>query len=154
MDTTAIWKEMGESRRGQAANAFYQDPSLKEFHRAAELFVARNKNFRPAFVKKLLVEKKVSYLATLPLPPDLIGQLLVTYHFTHQRPLMSAFLNALGIANDNGVISDSVEVTAPDETALGAAAEKIKNDFPKDDVRIYFATLRAQNMEVWGGLPE
>src|SRR5258708_35371584 len=104
MDTQAIWKMMGEERRKKAAGAFYSDANLKEFHRAAELFIARSKNFRPAFVKKLPQEKRASYLATLPIPPDLVGQLIVSYHFAYQRPLMSAFLNGLGIANHNGVI--------------------------------------------------
>jgi hypothetical protein len=153
-DTQTIWKEMGEERRKSAAEAFYADTNLKEFHRAAELFIARNKNFRPAFVKKLPLEKRASYLAYLPLPPDLIGQLIVSYHFARQKPLMSAFLNALGIANDDGVISDSAEVTAPDKAALSAAAEKIKAEFPTEDVRIYFDTLQAQNPDTWGGLGE
>ena len=154
LDTPGIWKEMGEDRRKQAAEAFFGDTNLKEFHRAAELFIARSKNFRPPFVKKLPVEKRVQYLATLTLPPDLIGQLIVTYHFAYKKPLMSAFLNALGIANDDGVISDSAEVTTPDKQVLTAAAEKIKADFPAEDVRIYFATLQAQNPDTWGGLSE
>ena len=154
MDTQAIWKEMGEERRKQAAEAFYGDESLKEFHRAAELFIARNKNFRPAFVKKLPMEKRASYLAHLPIPPDLIGQLIVTYHFAHQKPLMSAFLNALGIENEGGVISDSADVKEPDAAALKAAAEKMKAEFPAADVRIYFATLYAQNPETWAGLAQ
>ena len=143
---------MGEERRKQAAEAFYGDESLKEFHRAAELFIARNKNFRPAFVKKLPMEKRASYLAHLPIPPDLIGQLIVTYHFAHQKPLMSAFLNALGIENDGGVIAENAEVTAPDKAALTSAAEKVKAEFPAEDVHIYFATLQSQNPETWGGL--
>ena len=68
LDTPEIWKQMGEERRKQAAESFYNDTNLKEFHRAAELFIARNKNFRPAFVKKLPVEKRAQYLATLTLP--------------------------------------------------------------------------------------
>src|SRR5947207_7815564 len=129
MDTQSIWKEMGEARRKQAAEAFYSDANLKEFHRAAELFIARNKNFRPAFVKKLPQEKRASYLAILAIPPDLVGQLIVSYHFAYQRPLMSAFLNAVGIANDNGVISDTAEVTTPDKEKLAAAAQKVKAEF-------------------------
>src|SRR6184192_4619280 len=125
IDVQAIWKEMGEARRRQAAEAFYDDANLREFHRAAELFIARNKNFRPAFVKKLPQEKRASYLATLPIPPDLVGQLIVSYHFAYQRPLMSAFLNAVGIANDNGVISDSAEVVTPEKEVLSAAAQKV-----------------------------
>src|SRR6201999_824653 len=92
LDTPAIWKEMGEEHRKQAAQAFYNDANLKEFHRAAELFIARAKTFRPPFVKKLPQEKREQYLATLPWPPELIGQLIVAYHFGHKKPLMSAFL--------------------------------------------------------------
>lgn len=154
LDSEAIWKEMGQDRRKMATDAFYADSNLKEFHRAAEMFIARTKNFRPAFVKKLPVEKRASYLATLPLPPDLVGQLIVTYHFAHQRPLMAAFLNALEIANDDGVISDSAEVSAPEASKLAAAAKKIKSEFPEEDVKVYFATLVAQNPETWGGLGE
>src|SRR3954471_20674566 len=151
LDTQTIWKEMGEDRRKQAAEAFYADSNLKDFQRAAEVFIARSKNFRPQFVKKLPLEKRASYLAHLPVPPDMIGQLIVSYHFAHQKPLMSAFLNALGIANDDGVISDSAEVKTPDKGALTIAAKKVADEFPPDDVRIYFATLQAQNPEIWGG---
>jgi hypothetical protein len=152
LDTPGIWKELGEERRKKAAQAFYDDTNLKEFHRAAELFIARSKNFRPAFVKRLPQEKRVQYLATLTIPPDLIGQLIVTYHFAYKKPLMTALLNALGIANEDGVISDSVEVKSPEKQALTTAVEKVRAEFPADDVRIYFATLQAQNPETWGVL--
>src|SRR5689334_5945890 len=133
-DTQQIWKEMGEELRLKSAAAFYADNSLKEFHRAADMFIARNKNFRPAFVKRLPVEKRAFYLATLGIPADLIGQLLVSYHFTHQRPMMSAFLNALGIANEDGVISESTEVSAPGKEAVARAVEEIKGHFPAKDL--------------------
>lgn len=145
---------MGEVRRKQAAEAFFADANLKEFHRAAELFIARAKNFRPAFVKKLPVEKKASYLAILPIPQDLVGQLMVSYHFAHQRPLMAAFLNELGIANENGVISDAAEVKPPERQALDAAVKTIAAQFPDEDVQIYFRTLQAQNPETWSGLSQ
>ena len=143
---------MGEELRLKSASSFYADNTLKEFHRAADMFIARNKNFRPAFVKRLTLEKRAFYLATLGIPSDLIGQLLVSYHFTHQRPLMAAFLNALGIANDNGVINDSTEVSAPAQEAVGRAVEEIKGTFPSQDLYVYLATLHAQNPETWGGL--
>jgi hypothetical protein len=154
VDTQTIWKEMGEDRRKQAAEALYADANLKDFQRAAEVFIARSKNFRPQFVKKLPVEKRISYLAHLPIPPDMIGQLIVSYHFAHQKPLMSAFLNALGIANEDGVISDSAEVKTPQKAELEAATAKVKSEFPAEDVKIYFDTLQVQNAETWGGLSD
>src|SRR5438128_10094301 len=106
-DTQHIWKELGEEGRMQAASAFYSDSTLKEFHRAADMFIARNKNFRPAFVKKLTTEKPALYLATLGVPQGLMGQLLVSYHFTYERGMLSAVLNALGIPQADGVIDHS-----------------------------------------------
>jgi hypothetical protein len=153
-DTQHIWKEMGEEGRLKSAESFYADDTLREFHRAADMFIARTKNFRPAFVKRLPVAKRAFYLATLGIPQDLIGQLLVSYHFTHHRPMMGAFLNALGIANENGVINEGTDVAKPENESVARAAETLKNDFPKQDLYIYFATLHAQNPETWSGLEQ
>jgi len=143
---------MPDELRTQGAAAFFADESLKDFHRAAETFIARHKNFRPAFIRKLPLEKRVFYLAHLPLTPDLASQLLVSYHFAQQRPLMTAFLDALGIPNDNGLITGEGEVGPPDEATLKAAVAAVKEKFPAEDVQRYFATLYAQNPEAWAGL--
>src|SRR3954466_12328722 len=134
--THSIWKEMGEPLRLKAAESFYGDANLREFHRAADMFIARNKNFRPAFVKRLPETKRAFYLATLGIPDDLIGQLLVSYHFTHQRPMMSAFLNALGIENENGVIGEGAEVSAPEKGTMESAVNSIKGQFSAHDLYI------------------
>jgi hypothetical protein len=103
-------------------------------------------------VKKLTTEKRAFYLATLGIPQDLIGQLLVSYHFTYKRGMMSAFLNALGIANEDGVIGDSTEVAKPESESVAKAVETIQDKFPPQDLYIYLATLHAQNPETWGGV--
>jgi hypothetical protein len=150
-DTTQIWKHLGD-RRLVAAEAFYADSALKEFHRAADGYIARTKNFRPPFVKRLPVAKRASYLATLPIPPDLMGQLIISYHFAHQRPLMASFLNALGIPNDNGLISEDIDSTPPTGEKLTEAVNSIKANYPPDDVYIYLATIHSQNPSAWQGL--
>src|SRR5437588_5703055 len=128
-DTAHIWKQMGD-RRLPAAEAFYADAALKEFQRAADGFIARAKNFRPAFVKRLPVSKRAFYLSTLPIPPDLMGQLIISYHFAYQRPLMAGFLNALGIANDNGLISEESDSMPPTPERLTEALNTVKTAFP------------------------
>jgi hypothetical protein len=150
-DTAEIWKQLGD-RRLAAAEAFYADDSLKEFHRAANIFIARVKNFRPPFVKRLPAAKRAFYLSTLPLSPDLMSQLIVSYHFAHQRPLMSAFLNALGIPNDNGLISEDADSTPPTGDKLSEAVNAVQADYSPDDVRIYLSTIHAQNPQAWSGL--
>ena len=152
MDSLHIWKGMSDELRTQAAEAFYADPALNEFHQAANLFIARQKNFRPAFIKRLPPQKRSFYLAHLQLSPELASQLLVSYHFAHQRPLMSAFLNALGVPNDQGLITDDAEVPIPASETLSAAVATIQSGFPAPDVQRYLHTLYSQNPQTWAGL--
>jgi len=152
MTATQIWKQMSDELRTAAAEAFFADTSLQDFHRAAEAYIARQKNFRIPFIKKLPVAKRAFYLAHLPLASDLTSQLLVSYHFAHQRPLMAAFLNALNIPNDNGLITAEGETPAPDSAAITAAVAAVRPNFPKEDVDRYFATLYSQNPDTWKDL--
>jgi hypothetical protein len=152
MDALQIFKRLDEVRRRQAAEAFYSDPALADFHRAADAFLARLKNFRPQFIRKLPLEKRVAYLAAAPLTPDLASQLLVSYHFAHQRPLMAAFLTRLGIANENGLISDDVALAPPSAEDLVPAVAALRASFPAEDVEIYLQTLLSQNPDTWAGL--
>jgi hypothetical protein len=152
MDVLALWKHIGEERRLAAGNAFYDDASVKEFHSAANTFIARIKNFRPQFVKRLPQAKRASYLATLPLTPELASQLIVSYHFAHHRPMMAAFLDALGVANDEGLIKDDAELGTTTPEQLDAAVEAVRNKFRDEDVNIYLLTLQSQNPDAWSGL--
>lgn len=154
MDILSLWKSVPEERRTDAARCFYDDKTLKEFHGAADTYIARLKNFRPQFVKKLPVEKRASYLAHLPLSGELASQLLVSYHFANQRPLMAAFLNALGIPNDNGLIGEDVNPEKPETEKLSAAVAALRKQFKDEDVDLYLNVLQAQSPEVWGGLAE
>jgi hypothetical protein len=81
----------------------------------------------------------------------LAARLLVSYHLQHQRPMMSRFLDLLGIAHEDGLISDeSPAAPAPDK--LEEAAKTLAAEFPPGDVARYFWTLLWQDPETWGGL--
>ena len=81
----------------------------------------------------------------------IVARALVSYHLERQRPMMSAFLDELGIAHDNGLIADEA-VPAPAPEKLSAAAKALADTFPIGDVRLYFSTLVSQDPETWGGL--
>jgi hypothetical protein len=66
--------------------------------------------------------------------------------------MMAAFLDALGVRNDNGLIKEDAEVGTPSGEQLDAAVQAIRGKFPEDDVNIYLLTLQSQNPEVWGPL--
>ncbi len=75
-------------------------------------------------------DKKARHLASFPAVSELVAaRLLVAYHLVHQRPMMGAFLDAVGIAHENGMIADE-EVKAPEPEALRKAATAIAGQFP------------------------
>ena len=68
--------------------------------------------------------------------------------------MMGAFLDALGIAHENGLIADE-ELKAP--RARGAAARPRRPwpaSIPAEDVALYLSTLIWQDPETWGALAE
>jgi hypothetical protein len=83
----------------------------------------------------------------------LAARLLVSYHLTHQRPMMATFLDALGIAHDEGMIADE-ELAAPETAKLTAAVQTLAGSYPDADVSLYFSTLLWQDSETWLGLAD
>ena len=108
--------------------------------------------FRVKSVLNLPPEKRTKYLATLPNISDAIAaRALVSYHLDRQRPMMGAFLDALGIAHEEGLISDE-QVAKPDDEKLRSAAAELRTKFPPEDVSLYLATLVSQDPDTWGAL--
>ena len=146
-----LWKRMTAEQRQAAARAFWRDEQAATDQAQAVLLIAQQKKFRPKTVMSLAEERKVRHLATLPTLPDaLAARALVVYHVAEQRPMMSAFLDAVGIAHQQGVIQD--DTIAPDPAKVGPAAAQIAKRFPAADVSLYLNTLLYQDPETWGAL--
>jgi hypothetical protein len=77
---------------------------------------------------------------------------LIVYHLAAQRPMMVAFLDALGIAHENGLIQEDSVV--PDAAKLAPAAAQIAQQFPPEDVSLYLNTLLCQDPATWGALAD
>jgi len=140
-------------QRTRAARAFWGDPEATDDQVQAALLIAQQKKFRAKTVVGLDIDRKARHLATLgALPEQIAARALIVYHLAEQRPMMAAFLDALGIAHENGLIKE--ESVKPDVAKVGPAAEQIAKEFPPDDVRIYLTTLLCQDPETWGALDE
>jgi hypothetical protein len=147
-----LWKRLPQERRLAAAEPFWEDEQSTEQQAEAIAAIAAHMKFRTKSILALPAEKRIKYLATLPTISDaIVARALVAYHLEHQRPMMSAFLDMLGIAHDNGLIADEI-VTKPDDERLRGAGAELATKFPVDDVSLYFATLISQDPETWGGL--
>src|SRR4029079_4683590 len=149
-----LWKKMSTERRLAAAELFGSDDQSTEQQIEAVGALASHMKFRPKSVIGLPLEKKAKYLATLPAVSDTVAaRALVNYHLERQRPMMAAFLDALGIAHENGLISDE-NMTKPDPASLGTAAADLATRFPKEDVSLYFKTLVSQDPDTWSALAD
>ena len=146
-----LWKQMTADQRQRAARAFWLDSDAKADQLQAVMLIAQQKKFRTKTINGLDVDRKARHLATLASMPDaLAARALVVYHLADQRPMMAAFLDALGIAHENGLIQeDSIK---PDAAKVGPAVEALRSRFPTDDVALYLDTLLCQDPETWGAL--
>ena len=142
---------MSAEQRLRAAQALHRDPDARNDQRQAAMIVAKQMKFRPKTVLGLDDDRKARYLAGVAeLPEDLAARMLIVYHLAEQRPMMSAFLDALGIAHDNGLIHD--DAVAPDPAKIATATATIAAAYPADDVALYLDTLRSQDPGTWGGI--
>ena len=142
---------MTAEQRLRAAYALWRDEEATSDQLQAALLIAQQRKFRPKTVIGLDEDRKARHLASLTtLPEALAARMLVVYHLAEQRPMMSAFLDAIGIAHDNGVIRD--DAVTPDPTKITAAAAAIATDYPAQDVSLYLSTLLWQDPASWGAL--
>jgi hypothetical protein len=146
-----LWKKMTVPHRQKAALSFWQADEAVDDQVQAALLIAQAKKFRPKFVLALDDDRKAKHLASMPnLPEQMAARALIAYHLDAQRPMMGAFLDALGIAHENGVIQE--DDVKPDEAKLSPAVDTLEKAYPADDVSLYLNVLLCQDPATWGGL--
>jgi hypothetical protein len=151
---SALWKLLTPERKQQAAEAFWQDDNAAMEQAEAIAAIAMRIKFRIKSAQALPTEKKARHLIALGNVSEMIAaRLLVAYHLTHQRPMMGGFLDALGIAHEDGLIQ-SEELEPPAAEKLAEAARSIGASYPPEDVALYLSTLVWQDPETWGALAE
>lgn len=147
-----LWKQLSAERKTQAAEAFWSDRNASVEHAEAIVAIAQRIKFRPKSVIALSVEKKARHLLSVGAVSELVAaRLLVAYHLAQQRPMMGAFLDALGIAHDEGLINDE-NMDPPSIERLEKAASAIAASYPAEDVALYLSTLMWQDPDTWGDL--
>jgi hypothetical protein len=149
-----IWKRLPAGRRAEAAELFWSDEASAEQQVEACAAIATHMKFRAKTVLGLPREKKTQYLVRMPAVSDAVAaRALVNYHLERQRPMMAAFLDALGVDHDNGLINDETAVK-PESDKLQSAAGAIAEQYPAEDVALYLSTLVSQDPDTWGELAQ
>jgi hypothetical protein len=152
-----LWKTMSADKRTKAAEAFWRDteaPEIEAQHAEALTTLARRLNFRTKSLTALSIERRARLLAQLTdVSEPVATRALIAYHFAEQRPLMSAFLDGLGISHDQGLINEE-QLAPPPADKLQAVIGEIKKTFDPADVDLYLRTLAALDGETWTHLTD
>jgi len=146
------WKRLSVDRKLMAADAFWHDENGGAEQAEVIATIAQRIKFRTKSVIAMPVEKKSRHLMALPVVSEAVAaRLLVASHLVHQRPMMGRFLDALGIAHEDGLIAEEkLEPVAKERLAV--AAKTLAESCASEDVSLYFSTLLWQDSETWGGL--
>jgi hypothetical protein len=148
-----LWRRMTADQRLQAARAFWGDEQATDDQLQVVLLISQQKKFRPKTVVSLDDDRKARHLASLATLPDhLAARALIIYHLAEQRPMMGAFLDALGISHENGLIQD--DNVSPDASKVGPAVAAIARQFSPESVSLYLNTLLCQDPETWRALAD
>ena len=126
-------------------------PSTIRFRRRCSSRSRRSSVPRPSSASISIARRDI-WRASSSLPDALAARALILYHLAEQRPMMGAFLDALGIAHENGLIKEDRSSRTPAKLAPAAASSP--EQFPAEDVSLYLTTLLCQDPETWGGLTE
>lgn len=146
-----LWKQMTAEQRRRASSALWAADEATNDQMQATLLIAKQMKLRPKTAIGLDEERKAQYLGSVPdLTEELAARLLVLYHLAEQRPMMGAFLDAVGITHENGLIQE--HAVTPDPAKIASAAAAIAREYPAHDVSLYLNTLVWQDPASWGSL--
>jgi hypothetical protein len=149
---TRLWKHLPPEERLAAATAFFAEPP-PELAGTALGALVKARHLRPQAARALAPDAQARILATVLDPGEPLAQgLLVSLHLARRRPLLGAFLDALSLPHEDGVLKEETETPEPvsEEKAKGAVAALAS--FPADEVRTYLNTLWLQDPDRWKAL--
>jgi hypothetical protein len=153
LTASRLWKRMTGEQRARATAALWNEPEAATDQMQAVALIGKQMKTRPKTVMGFDKDRKARYLAAVSdMPEALAARLLILYHLAEQRPMMGAFLDALGIGHENGLIQD--ETVTPDPAKTAGAAAAIAKQYPADDVSLYLHTLLLQDPASWAGLSD
>jgi hypothetical protein len=149
-----LWKSLPLAERQLAATAFSKDPS-PELVASALGALVKARRMRPQAARSLSPEAQARILATVLDPGESLAQgLLVSLHIAERRELLGAFLDALELPHEGGILAEDADETPPPSVDAARKALGVLAAFPPDQVRTYLNTLWLQDPERWAALAE
>lgn len=148
---TRVWKHLPPQDRLAATNGFFAEVPA-ELAGVALGALAKARNMRPQAARRLPQDAQARILATVLEPGEPLAQgLLVALHLAGRRPLLGAFLDALALPHEDGVLKEENE-GAPVTPDQARSALQALSAFPREQVLTYLNTLWLQDPVRWAAL--
>jgi len=149
-----LWKRLNAADRQAAASYLFAEPSPEAVAGAFGV-IARARRMRPQAVRAMAPEAQARAVASILDPGEaLAASLLVALHLGARRDLLKAFLDAMGLPHEDGILKEEAE-TAPLPTAPSLTeGMRALASFPKEQVATYLNTLFLQDPGRWSALEE
>jgi hypothetical protein len=131
----------------------YAHDNNKELYRTALGAVAEARKLRPAFLERTPRSTRHAGMASVLSRPRLeliAANLLREWLMKQQTPMLSDFLNSLGISHKDGAVED-LPATVDDEK-LRAAVEALLSKYPAEETVVYLNAFYTMNDVHWPNL--
>lgn len=144
-----LWKSLLPEERLAAATHFWKEPPAEVASTALGVLV-KARHLRPQAARALDPQAQARILATVLEPGEpLAAALLVALHLGERRLILAAFLDALGLPHEDGLLKPETEpLPALDQDAARKAVSAL-GPFPLHQVTTYLNTLWLQEPERW-----
>jgi hypothetical protein len=147
---TRIWKKLTREERVSAAAHFWREPA-EDVIGAALSAVIKARRIRPQVARALSADEQARALGGVLDPGESVAAaLLVALHLGERRPILVTFLDAAGLAHEEGILKDEDGgVAVLGEDAARAGVRALAAAYPREQVQTYLNTLWLQDPDRW-----
>jgi hypothetical protein len=150
--STRLWKRLAPADRLSAANHFWKEPPQVAVGSALGALI-KARHLRPQAARALPPEQQARILAGVLDPGETVASfLLVALHLGERRPLLKAFLDALNLPHEDGVLKEEADNVEINDETIASAVRTLAGQFPREQVQVYLNTLYLQDPDRWGVL--
>ena len=140
LGAVSLWNALEPDERAAAVQAYLG--AAGDGRERLNKMVARERNFRPATVRKWPEEKIVKATRHVPLhDPQVAAKLLTCHHVPGQLDMVTAFLDALGVSHDQGQVDSDAVIDAEEEVVRSAIRGMVKEHGLRKSA-VYLLALR------------
>jgi hypothetical protein len=128
----------------------------KPAYKATLVALGNQRKLRPIYLERKPRAERHEWMRTAmgqKVSDEIALNLLQFWLLTSQQPMLTDFLDALGIEHDGkGAVEEMPE--SPDKEKLQAAVETLLGKYPHEHVAVYLHTFQSMNDPVWAPLDE